>query len=178
MKRPRKQQLFSSCQTNTPCVIFISCKKPVDPVRLVLTHLYAVKASGITKTRHALRLTPISVSCSAAMESIQQMCKKLFTQYFERQPDQTYTFKIELKMRNHTTLSRPDLLKTIAECVPPPHKVNLDSPQVFILVEVFKALCGVSVVQDYDTLRKFNVQELATASRTEGVSVEDIVSRV
>ena len=32
-------------------VIFISCKPPVDPVRLVMTHIQNVKRSGITQTK-------------------------------------------------------------------------------------------------------------------------------
>jgi len=41
-------------------------------------------------------------------------------------------------MRNHTTLSRQNLIEEIAHCVPEGHQVNLDNPMIFILVEVFK----------------------------------------
>lgn len=47
-------------------------------------------------------------------------------------------YKIELRIRNHTTLSRPTIIQTIADCVPEGHVVNLTDPTIFILVEVFK----------------------------------------
>jgi tRNA acetyltransferase TAN1 len=60
----------ANCQTNTPCgvymtppkqlrrrmlnnrtVIFISCKPPIDPVRLVAKHVENVQSTRITRTR-------------------------------------------------------------------------------------------------------------------------------
>jgi tRNA acetyltransferase TAN1 len=93
-------------------------------------------------------------------------------------------YKIELRIRNHTTLDRPTILKELAAAVPAGHSVDLSDPEVFILVEVFKvrprsyqhmkgprterqfeqSVCGVSVVRDYYKLAKFNVIELAQAS--------------
>jgi hypothetical protein len=50
-------------------------------------------------------------------------------------------YKIELRMRNHSVHTRPVLIQTIAACVPEGHTVALENPEVFILVEVFKASC-------------------------------------
>jgi hypothetical protein len=47
-------------------------------------------------------------------------------------------YKIELRIRNHTTLSRLALIEAIAQCVPEGHIVDLDDPELFIIVEVFK----------------------------------------
>lgn len=41
-------------------------------------------------------------------------------------------------MRNHSTLSREDVIKTIAQCLPERHKVDLQDPDLFVLVEIFK----------------------------------------
>ena len=47
-------------------------------------------------------------------------------------------YKIELRMRNHNTMSRSALIDGLAKVIPQRHKVDLDDPEVFILVEVFK----------------------------------------
>lgn len=47
-------------------------------------------------------------------------------------------YKIELKVRNHNTLSRQFLIDTVVSCVPSGWSVNLDDAEVFFLVEVFK----------------------------------------
>ena len=49
-----------------------------------------------------------------------------------------YQYKIELRMRNHNTMSKSALIDGLAKAIPERHKVDLENPEVFILVEVFK----------------------------------------
>ncbi|KAK7035896.1 hypothetical protein R3P38DRAFT_2616418 [Favolaschia claudopus] len=181
MKRPKKEQRFTNCQTNTPCVVFISCKPPVDPVKLVMKHLENVQGTGFTHTRwvmlhrcsialephgffrHSLRFTPVSVACVTNLPEIQAMCRNAFEPFFGSQIEEKFKYKIEIRIRNHTTLTRTALIEAIAKCVPEGHTVDLNDPELFILVDVFKSICGVSVVRDYHKLQKFNVVEIANA---------------
>ncbi|KAI0649360.1 hypothetical protein C8Q79DRAFT_508792 [Trametes meyenii] len=161
MKRPRKETRFANCQTSTPCVVFISCKPPVDPVKLVTTHVQNVVNTGVTQTRFTQRLTPVSASCPANIPEIQSLCGRLVRNALEAEPEKKFTYKIELRLRNHNTLTRDKLIPEVAKCVPEGHTVSLDNPELFILVEVFKSVCGISVVKDYYKLQKFNVMEIA-----------------
>ncbi|TFK36638.1 hypothetical protein BDQ12DRAFT_653924 [Crucibulum laeve] len=172
MKRPRAEQRFTNCQTNTPCVVFISCKAPVDPVQLVIQHVQNVERTGVTRTRYTHRLVPVSASCVANLPEIQALCRTVFKQFFDRHEGKQFTYKIELRMRNHTTIARPALIQGVAQCVPERHTVALTNPQVFILVEVFKSVCGVSVVEDYYRLQKFNIMEIANARNSGDQSAE------
>ncbi|KAI0768154.1 hypothetical protein BD413DRAFT_480126 [Trametes elegans] len=170
MKRPRKETRFANCLTNTPCVVFISCKPPVDPVQLVTTHLQNVMNTGVTQTRFSQRMTPVSGSAVANISEIQSLCSRLVKTVLAAEPEKKFTYKIELRMRNHNTLTRDKLIPELAKCVPEGHTVSLDNPELFILVEVFKSVCGISVVKDYYKLNKFNVMEIAHAKnlREEG----------
>ena len=47
-------------------------------------------------------------------------------------------YKIELRIRNHSTLTRQNLIEAVADSVPKHLKVDLEAPEVFVLVEVFK----------------------------------------
>lgn len=47
-------------------------------------------------------------------------------------------YKIELRVRNHNTLSRQVLIDTVVSCVPSAWTVDLEDAEVFFLVEVFK----------------------------------------
>ena len=47
-------------------------------------------------------------------------------------------YKIELRVRNHNTLSRQVLIDTVVSCVPNGWTVDLEDAEVFILVEMFK----------------------------------------
>ncbi|KAJ2990526.1 hypothetical protein NUW54_g8442 [Trametes sanguinea] len=175
MKRPRKETRFANCQTNTPCVVFISCKPPVDPVKLVTTHVENVMRTGVTHTRFTQRLTPVAGTSVANVPEIQSLCGRLVREALAAEPDKKFTYKIELRMRNHNTLKRDTLIPEIAKCVPEGHTVSLDNPELFILVEVFKSVCGISVVKDYYKLHKFNVMEIANAKN---LSEEGADSRV
>ncbi|KAF8972171.1 hypothetical protein BDZ97DRAFT_1015522 [Flammula alnicola] len=139
MKRPRSgnpQQRFANCQTNTPC--------------------------GVTRTRYVHRLVPVSGSCVANLPEIQALCQRIFKDFFDQHPATTFKYKIELRIRNHTTIPRPTLIQNVAQSVPEGHIVDLENPQIFILVEVFKSICGVSIVEDYYQLHKFNVMEIVS----------------
>lgn len=74
-----------------------------------------------------------------------------------------------MRIRNHSTLTRQNLIEAVADSVPKQLKVDLENPEVFILMEVFKSTCGVSVVRDYYKLKKFNVLEIASEGRRKDV---------
>ncbi|KAJ7765767.1 hypothetical protein B0H16DRAFT_402001 [Mycena metata] len=194
MKKPKKEQRFTNCQTNTPCrewpsiqkrqktwvlpfpVVFISCKPPVDPVKLVMNYLYNVEKTGLTQTRYSLRFTPVSAACVTNLQEIQILCRTVLEPFFGEGVEGVIKYKIELKIRNHTTLARMTLIEAIAACVPERHKVDLDDPELVIIVEVFKSICGVSVVRDYYKLQKFNAVEIASTHSSENPSSS--VSRI
>ncbi|KAH9949989.1 hypothetical protein B0H21DRAFT_725643 [Amylocystis lapponica] len=142
MKRPRKEQRFASFQTNTPCVIFISCKPPVNPVQLVVKYVQDVVATGVTNSRYVQRLTPISATCPVNIPEIQSLCRRVVLPFFASEPDKKYSYRIELRLRNHNTLSKSAIIQEVAKCVPEGHKVDLENAEVFILIEVFKSVCG------------------------------------
>lgn len=47
-------------------------------------------------------------------------------------------YKIELRIRNHSTLTRQSIIEAVADSVPRQLKVDLEAPEVFVLMEVFK----------------------------------------
>ncbi|KIJ13425.1 hypothetical protein PAXINDRAFT_136074 [Paxillus involutus ATCC 200175] len=189
IKRPRVEKRFVTCQTNTPCVVFISCRPPVDPVKLIVTHAENVRKTGVTRTKYTHRLIPVSGSCIANLPEIQSLCRRTFPSFFAQDdgndPSQTRKYKIDLRMRNHNTLDRLDIIKEVAKCMPDNYTVDLDGPEVFVLVEVFKSVCGVSILRDYYKLQKFNVMTLANeknmvdnfkrdAGRVQGKEADDV----
>ncbi|KAI9511006.1 hypothetical protein F5148DRAFT_454674 [Russula earlei] len=168
IKAPRKGQRFANCQTNTPCVLFISCKAPVDPVRLVLKHIENVENTGVTHTRYAHRLTPVTNTCVANAPEIKSLAQRVLKLFLMEDPQEDCCrYKIELKVRNHNTLSRQTLIDTVVSCVPSRWTVDLEHAQVFVLVEVFKSVCGIGIVKDYYAHRRFNVMEIANTRNSE-----------
>ncbi|KAF9450074.1 hypothetical protein P691DRAFT_726789 [Macrolepiota fuliginosa MF-IS2] len=176
LQRPKREKRFVNCQTNTPCVVFLSCKPPVDPVQIVVKHIKNVQRTGVTHTRYTYRFVPVSGTCVANLPEIHSLCSNVFNTFFEEHPEKKFTYKVELRIRNHSTISRPIFIQHIAQCMPAGHTVSLDNPEIFVLVEVFKSVCGVSIVQDYYRLQKFNVMEIASAKQL--LDTSDIGSRI
>ncbi|KII85174.1 hypothetical protein PLICRDRAFT_57116 [Plicaturopsis crispa FD-325 SS-3] len=167
LKRPRKEQRFIQCKTEIPCVLFISCKAPVDPVKLVRTHLEVVQSTGASRTKYTQRLVPVSATCAANIPEIVLLAKQTIASFFSEHPDEHFTYKIDMRMRSHAALSRATVLQEIAQCMPEGNTVQLEDPEACILVEIFKGACGMSMVRGYHRLLKFNVMELANAKHAE-----------
>ncbi|KIK36540.1 hypothetical protein CY34DRAFT_811230 [Suillus luteus UH-Slu-Lm8-n1] len=178
LKRPKVEKRFANCLTNTQCVIFISCKPPVDPVQLILQHIKNVHETGVTRTKYTHRLTPVSGTCVANLPELHSLCRRTVAEYCARHnhnnsesdgdgdgdgSPRARKYKIELRIRNHNTLTRMEIIQEVARCMPAGYIVDLDDPEVFVLVEVFKSTFGMSIVEDYYRFQKFNVMELANA---------------
>jgi len=47
----------------------------------------------------------------------------------------------------------------LADLVGSRHKVDLENPQLVIMVQVFLNLCGISILPSYQSFKKYNIQE-------------------
>lgn len=168
LKRPKVEKRFANCLTNTQCVIFISCKPPVDPVQLVMKHVDNVQKTGVTRTKYTHRLIPVSGTCVANLPELHSLCRRTVTAYCAQENSDSGSprarkYKVELRVRNHNTLTRMEIIQEVAKCMPSNYTVDLDNPDAFVLVEVFKSTFSMSIVEDYHRYQKFNVMELANA---------------
>ncbi|KAG6902851.1 hypothetical protein C0995_010736 [Termitomyces sp. Mi166 len=163
LKKPKQEPRF---------IVFISCRPPVDPVQLVVKLVKDVQATGVVRSRCIHRLVPVSAQCGANLPEIQGLCLKVLEPFFFQHPGRKFSYKIELRVRNHSVISRPDFIQHIANCVPEGHTVELTNPELFILVEVFKSVCGMSVVQNYYDLQKFNMSEIANSKNGGDIKTE------
>lgn len=75
-------------------------------------------------------------------------------------------FAIRPNIRNHSILTRDSVIQLVAQAVGPGHKVDLKQFDLLILVEVYKNICGMSVVGgDFDTkMRRYNLDELSNSA--------------
>jgi len=167
LAQPRQNRRFANARTDVLSAIFISCRPPIDPVKLVYTHFANVERTGVTQTRHALQFTPISDSCTATLPDIIELAERLIPPAFHADPPQTFKYRIQITSRNHSAVPRNELIPALAQCVPADqgHTVDLDEPDLTILVDLYMFVCGMSVVRDFDRLKKLNVVAVADAAK-------------
>ncbi|KAG8701864.1 hypothetical protein FRC09_005086 [Ceratobasidium sp. 395] len=137
------ERRIAICPTDTTCVIYVSTKLPIDPVRVTLHHMKQVSQTGISGTRALVRLIPASGICAANMAALTTLANDLFASPFGGHPKK---YKIELRIRNHAVLAKEDIIKEIAKCVP------VDKGHT--------GICTMAVVPDYDKYKRFNVTEI------------------
>ncbi|KAF2400076.1 hypothetical protein EJ06DRAFT_45884 [Trichodelitschia bisporula] len=162
------QQLFASVRLDTPCVAFFKVLPPIEPVSFVQAICKdAADSSGRKQCRSVQRLTPISLVGKATEKGLEEVAKEVLRPHFHEPGCAGKKFAIRPNLRNHSLLTRDGVIKQVATAVGPGHQVDLKNYDVLILVELYKNVCGMSVVgKEYDTLRKFNIAELyAPASR-------------
>lgn len=162
-KEARKLQKFSQVDLGCECLVFIKCRKPIVPSEFVMKLCEESLKLGSKSTRFTQRLSPIDLSCSATIDEVKKMAIKVLKPHFHLDSDQKpWKFAIVVNKRNFNQLEKMDIIKTIAACVGNEngHKVDLKQYDKLILVECFKSNVGMSVVEKYDELCKFNLQQI------------------
>lgn len=75
---------------------------------------------------------------------------------------QSIQFAVDFERRACDKLERKDVIDIMANAVPqPPHKVNLNTPQKTIVVQLVRNVCAVGVAEGYRDLLKMNLRKLA-----------------
>ncbi|ODV94912.1 hypothetical protein PACTADRAFT_3797 [Pachysolen tannophilus NRRL Y-2460] len=161
--KKKSNALIKETKLGCECLIFLQCKKPIVPSEFC--HRYCQEAfdSKIKTTRYTQRLSPIDSSCSASLEEVIKLSKKILKPHFQAEKDQKpLKFAIQINRRNFSALEKMDIIKAVAGCVGTEHghSVDLKNYDKLILIECFKTNVGMSVLDDYDRLCKYNLQQI------------------
>ncbi|KAF0352153.1 THUMP domain-containing protein 1 [Gigaspora margarita] len=141
MKRPHTSRRFASIQTGTDCVVFIKTNHPVVPVQLVHYILTDLNNTKQKKTRFCKRLVPITQTCYTNINDIKKLAEEvLHPHFYTQEEDQKQRIKYAIipNIRNNNKVNRMELIQQIASAVGDYHIVNLDKPDLVIIVEIFK----------------------------------------
>ncbi|RKP24630.1 hypothetical protein SYNPS1DRAFT_16893 [Syncephalis pseudoplumigaleata] len=178
--KEKQTRLFTSLATQTECVVFIRTRPPVEPVSMARTILQDFATTQQQRTRYTNRIVPITLTCRSQLDDIERMATTVLAPIFHTEDAAEHPIKasgrrmgsmygyfaIQPKIRNCDRVDRDELIKLIARVVGPHHKVDLTQPDRTIIVEVLKSICGMSVVENYNELKRFNVYALTTPSST------------
>lgn len=156
-----KKAKLQFIELGTECVVFCKTRKPIDPVDFVTRICEDFASSSVKTTRFTQKLTPITMSSSASEEELVKLAKQVLKPHFHKDEGQEpIKFSIQVTRRNFNTIPKDDIIRRIAECVGRDHghKVDLKQYDKLIMVECFKSNIGMSVVDKYNELEKFNLQ--------------------
>eukprot|EP01024_Parvocaulis_polyphysoides_P020931 TRINITY_DN1987_c0_g1_i1.p1 TRINITY_DN1987_c0_g1~~TRINITY_DN1987_c0_g1_i1.p1 ORF type:complete len:317 (+),score=53.72 TRINITY_DN1987_c0_g1_i1:34-984(+) len=131
-----------------------------DPIQLSSSLMEEIYEKAESKARFCMKLLPITHSCFASMDEINKLAKTVVEQHFKKD-DVESRFSIQYDHRFGPELERMAVIDAFAELVPcPPYKVDLNNPDITILVQIVKNSCGVSVVRNWKKFMKYNLREI------------------
>lgn len=167
---------FQQVETKTPNCVFI--KSTVEnPIELGVRIVRDIAKTKKRKTRMLLRFLPVEVVCKATLDDIKNSGGKLFDKYFLN--TEPTTFSIVVNKRYNNNVDRMQIIQELADIVSfknSQHKVDLKNPKTSVIVEIIKGLCCLTVLPDYNELRKYNLFELC--NQKEGAESSDNVPEV
>ncbi|KAK9458927.1 uncharacterized protein V1516DRAFT_666578 [Lipomyces oligophaga] len=158
--------LFTPIDVDCECVIFFRTRKPIDPASFVHRICSDAFFSKEKSTRHTLRLSPVTLTASASEDGLIELAKKVLKPHFHENPENPIKFAIRPTLRNHSVLDRDTIIRLVANIVGPSHKVDLKHYDKLILVECFKNIIGISVVEDFEKFKRFNLQAIFESLQT------------
>ncbi|OQR93806.1 hypothetical protein ACHHYP_02268 [Achlya hypogyna] len=150
---------FVALDSGVKGVIMVQSTDTKVPIIALVDHIFdEIVATKQFSSRFIQRLIPLENLCFPGVEEITAAVTPLIERHFKETTG--LTFSVEVKKRNSGNIPSIDIINACVAVVGPNHKVNLTSPDVVILVEIFKNVCGVSVVTNFHQFRKFNVRAI------------------
>ncbi|KAG0142742.1 hypothetical protein CROQUDRAFT_662135 [Cronartium quercuum f. sp. fusiforme G11] len=157
---------FNWKKMDCECLGFIQFPRKHDPITFSNHLIEQIQLGKIGYgLRHIQRITPVSATCtSTSIPAFKELVTKILGPIFG---DRGLKYRIEPIIRCHDQpLNRTEVINIIGKAVDEfnvlsKHKVNLDQPEIVVLVSVYKYVVGISCVEHYDQRRKFNLQIIA-----------------
>nr|XP_036579663.1 THUMP domain-containing protein [Colletotrichum truncatum]KAF6787272.1 THUMP domain-containing protein [Colletotrichum truncatum] len=194
--KTKAKRSFKVIRAGIECVFFMKTRDPINPVELcrrICQDASTCSDMKERKTKYINRLTPVSALDKASENGVVRVARKALAPWFslvadgdtgvgevpvgdggptvpqndaEQESKPEYTYAIRPSIRSNSSIERDSLIKQVASVVNTRHKVNLNSPDKVILVDVFQSYCSIGVIEgsDWDGLKKLNINELYKAS--------------
>lgn len=132
------------------CLVFMENKSSCNSVQVVSKLLEKER-----KGRYIQRIIPIEASSYANVEAFIGICKELFARTVEGMA--ATTFDIQYQSRFNSSITRQSVIDIVGSLMPVKHRVDLKEAKISIVVQVFKNIVGISIVEGYKSKKKLNM---------------------
>ncbi|KAJ2845980.1 hypothetical protein GGI22_006384, partial [Coemansia erecta] len=111
------------------------------------------------KTRYTSRLIPAKVTTTSKLDAIVVAANEVAHDLLAEDAEPT-TFALVVNIRHCAGLKRDEVIKAVAAPLDIKHKVDLEHAKHTLVIEAFKSMCTIGLVENYNALRRFNLQTL------------------
>ncbi|EGC38612.1 hypothetical protein DICPUDRAFT_148721 [Dictyostelium purpureum] len=139
-------------------VAYMSLNSGINPIELTSKIFKDAQDTKALKSKEINRIIPIQKTCH--LSNIFEETQSLVNQYFNVD-NKVYKYKIEFKSRMNNKINKVEYIQELAKLVDPKHIVDLDNPELTIIVEIVNFYCFLSIVSNYNQCKRFNLILLA-----------------
>ncbi|KAG9411064.1 THUMP domain-containing protein 1 [Aphanomyces cochlioides] len=148
---------FAALDSGVKGIILVQFLDESLDVKRIVDHIFQqVVDTKEFASRFIQRMIPLEKLCYPSVEDIAACAKPFIERHFK--DTEGIQYAVEVRKRNSGNIASMDIINACVAVVGPNHKVNLTKPDVVIVIEIFKNVCGVSVVTDFHRFKKFNVR--------------------
>ncbi|ESP03139.1 hypothetical protein LOTGIDRAFT_137912, partial [Lottia gigantea] len=174
------QRRFQRLDSRTKNCLFIKTdlENPAEVTNKIFENLLETKTQ---RTRFAMKLMPVDVTCKAVNEEILKTGKDLFEKHFSTPFGEGRSYSIVFKARNNNSIKRDDLIPPLSHYVGelnPAHTVEHNNPDFVISVQILCTVCCISILKNFNKFRKYNLHEVVkTVENSVDKTVGDAVNK-
>jgi tRNA acetyltransferase TAN1 len=157
MLKSKKNKRFLSMNIgkDMSCLVFIRLFD-CDPVALCESIFGAQITRCIKSTQ---RLIPLQATAYANVKDFSKMAQSVLKEHLVDKFSDSQSFAVVAESRMNNSLDKRVAIELIGEILAPcGFKVNLKHPDIVVMVQIMKNLCGISVIPGYYEKRKMNIQ--------------------
>lgn len=157
--RTEREQLCEVDAGIKGCVLIAlkDCDSP-SPDSVVTKIFEELTSKNLPPVRDVIRATPFEVTCKGRLPEIIRALTPLLEPHFGPSAPPTRWQIVFKKRATDPTVVSHDWTVRLAALVDERHPVDLKRPEVTVLVDVFRASCGLCVSRNYHRLYQYNCQ--------------------
>ncbi|KAI9281851.1 hypothetical protein BY458DRAFT_202010 [Sporodiniella umbellata] len=158
-----KERKFQAVDSACGGLVFFRFRIDVKPSEFVRRFMDYIKQlpeddrkKELSKIQYTSKWIPFDYICPATTERIQRCFENVKNEHFNDQKS-TETVAIVTEIRNNISITKSDIIQSIAPLIPSNYRVDLKKPTLVIFVSVFKSACGITVLKEYYERKKYNL---------------------
>ncbi|KAI9303661.1 hypothetical protein BJ944DRAFT_268026 [Cunninghamella echinulata] len=176
-----KVKQFEAIDTGCSGMLFYQFNINIDPTlffHTLLNHIASIDQQEQEKYKHLLRYTsrwiPLNFICHVTTERIMDcfqhrvlpyLCQLIAQQREEENKKEKPSVAIVTEIKNNIHFSKQDLIQCIAPQLPDNiFTIDLKQPDYVIFVTIFKSVCGIGILKNYYSLKKYNLLHYLSSS--------------
>jgi hypothetical protein len=167
--RNNKTKLFFNFETNCKGVVFIKIDKEyrdLIDIKLITNHIIEnIKKTKEQLSKNIARFVPVEIAMKAKLDLFQKHAPSILDKYFCKEnyvDGPKTTWRLEIKVRNNNSIRKDDYLEYLLSRMDRElFQVDYKTPQFVILVEITNDLLCMSVLENYNENKSYNLLTLS-----------------